>query len=256
MILTQLVQVVVDLGLPRPGSVATAVAGSAGLFAGGLLSFVLAALLNGLLLVVLSRAVVGQRVDAAAAWRSVAPRLAGLIGLTLLVALVIGGIVLVAVLPGLVAGATGSTGAIMLMLALLLVAVVAVVALAVYWAFAAAVYVLEPVGVLAALRRSAQLVHGAWWRIFGILLLGSLLVGVVAIAVVGVIGGFTLEPDTTGWIVRTSIGTVLVGTLATPFSTGVVGLLYLDQRIRRERLDIALAQSAAGAQPPQSFPPR
>ena len=44
-------------------------------------------------------------------------------------------------------------------------------------------------------------------------------------------------------MVRTAIAYVVVGTFATPFGVGVIGLLYVDQRIRKERLDLDLARS-------------
>ncbi len=37
----------------------------------------------------------------------------------------------------------------------------------------------------------------------------------------------------------------LVGLLVTPFTAGVTALLYLDQRIRREGLDITMQQAAS-----------
>jgi hypothetical protein len=39
---------------------------------------------------------------------------------------------------------------------------------------------------------------------------------------------------------------VVVTTFATPYFAGLTGLLYVDQRIRRERYDLQLATWAAG----------
>ena len=38
---------------------------------------------------------------------------------------------------------------------------------------------------------------------------------------------------------------VLVTAVATPFLAGITGLLYADQRIRRERFDLDIARTAA-----------
>jgi hypothetical protein len=45
-------------------------------------------------------------------------------------------------------------------------------------------------------------------------------------------------------LVVTSVGTILASTVTAPFSAGISGLLYFDQRIRREALDIELARAA------------
>jgi hypothetical protein len=42
----------------------------------------------------------------------------------------------------------------------------------------------------------------------------------------------------------TSIGTVVGATLTTPFQAGVTGLLYIDQRMRREGFDAELQRAA------------
>jgi len=87
-------------------------------------------------------------------------------------------------------------------------------------------------------------VRGSWWRVFGILLACTLVVAAVAVVVLGVFGVLTPEPQDASQIVRSAIATIVLGTVTTPFGTAVVGLLYLDQRIRRERLDLELARYA------------
>jgi Na+/serine symporter len=80
---------------------------------------------------------------------------------------------------------------------------------------------------------------------FGILLLSGLIVIIPAVVVMGLFGALAPEPADTATLVRTAIAYVVVGTLATPFVTGVTGLLYVDQRIRQERLDLELARYPA-----------
>jgi hypothetical protein len=216
-----------------------------GLFGSAFVAVVLNSLLAGLLIVVLSQAVLGRRMNARHAWQAVAPRAPGLIGLTLLVALMILVVLLVPMLLALVAGATGSGEAIGLGAVLIVVAVAATVYLSVLWTLAPAAYVLEPIGVQAALSRSARLLRGSWWRTFGILLLSGLLVAIPAAVVMGLLGALGERPAGIGTSVRAAIAYVLVGAFATPFGVGIVGLLYVDRRIRRERLDLELARYPA-----------
>jgi hypothetical protein len=49
--------------------------------------------------------------------------------------------------------------------------------------------------------------------------------------------------DLTGLVV-TAIGTIIASTITAPFTAGVTGLLYFDQRIRKEAFDIQLNQAA------------
>jgi len=44
--------------------------------------------------------------------------------------------------------------------------------------------------------------------------------------------------------VLVALGAVIASTLTTPFQAGVTGLLYFDQRMRREGLDITLQRAA------------
>ncbi len=50
----------------------------------------------------------------------------------------------------------------------------------------------------------------------------------------------------TGFSIAIGLASVLVTTFATPYFAGLTGLLYVDQRIRRERYDLQLATWAAG----------
>jgi len=99
------------------------------------------------------------------------------------------------------------------------------------------------------------IVRGSWWRTFGILLLATvvalllsavfaLITGVVLASAPGVFGDF-LDGDltTTGHIVE-GLGNLLATTVSAPIMSGAVVLLYVDLRIRREGLDVTLAEAA------------
>ncbi|MEV6874077.1 hypothetical protein [Amycolatopsis sp. NPDC051128] len=232
-----------DLG---PGSTDEEVAGAMfGALGDVLLALVPTALLttlfmavaNGLLAAVMGRAVLGREVTFAIAWSEVRPRLLPLLGVGFLyaIATTVGG--LLCFVPGIVAY--------------------------VYWSLANPALVLERGTLREAFSRSAKLVKGAFWRVFGILLLAGLLESVVSSIIQlpfnigsGLFAGLVnpsrvVVPDT-GDLLLQSVGQIISGTITIPFVALVTVIVYLDQRMRREGMDIELAR-AAGVQPPQAW---
>jgi hypothetical protein len=126
------------------------------------------------------------------------------------------------------------------------------------FALATPALVLEGIGIGQAFGRSRQLVRGSWWRIFGITLLVGVMAAVFAFVVVlpfeALGGGFSATDSLTGkYLVLSTIGTIIASTIAEPFVAATTALLYTDQRIRLERLDIDLARMAGGNTPPVAF---
>lgn len=216
--------------------------------------------LTGILTVVVSRAVLGQGITARQAWEQARPRVPALLGVTVMVMLVVLGVAVIALAPGTVlalAGApTAATATVFVVGAL--VFVVAAVYLYVAFALAPPAIVLERQRVVASMRRSRQLVRGAWWRTFGILLLVNVIAGVLGniLAVPFQLGAmllaflqgdgmnlFALLP-----LLVTSLGTIVSSMVTWPFTAVATALLYVDRRMRREALDIELAR-AAGVPP-------
>ncbi|MFC9395308.1 hypothetical protein ACFTWS_19420 [Streptomyces sp. NPDC057027] len=209
-----------------------------------------------LLTVVISRAVLGRPVSLGSAWQEARPRLLQLLGLTLLLAAMTVAVMTVGLLPGLLIG--GAPG---VALALLggLGAIVADVWLVIRFSLSSPALMLERRGVVQSLKRSAKLVQGSWWRIFGITLLTQLLLFLfgMIIAIPFTIIGFVVDSEgftgllsgnstTFGWpfLIVTGIGGVITSAITYPISAGVTVLLYVDQRIRREALDLELARAA------------
>jgi hypothetical protein len=238
-----------------------AVAGVVGsTIAGGtvavIVQFVATIVLSGMLMVVLSQAVLGRKMSIGEAWAAVRGRILGLLGLTLLTALLVSLVMIVGSIP-LVISAVTESGAVAVVGVLFLLASVGVMAwLGVSWSLAAPAYVLEGISVTEALRRSFGLVRTQWWRVFGILLLGGIIAGLIGLILelpfsfaADAVGGSPDPTDPFGGttmvaVVVASIGTIIAGTVTAPFSAGISGLLYFDQRIRREALDIELARAA------------
>jgi hypothetical protein len=226
------------------------------------ISFLLNVLATGMLTTAMGRAVLGRPVSTSDVWTRARRRFWPLLGLTLLVGLVVGltatvGLAL-AVGLGLLLGQVNVGLGVLVGLALGLVAMLATVWLSVTLLLAPVALVLEDVGVATSMRRSARLVRGAWWRTFGIYLLATIIAYVVAQVltvpfslagtVVGTVGssGDVANPFTLASSIAGALGTLVSQTVVIPFTAGIVALLYIDRRIRREALDIELAR-AAGA---------
>ncbi|MGC4946599.1 glycerophosphoryl diester phosphodiesterase membrane domain-containing protein [Streptomyces sp. DT224] len=208
------------------------------------------------LTVVISRSVLGRPVTLSEAWAEARPRLLPLLGLTLLLAVMGGAIMTAGILPGFLIGDAAGVGLAFLGL---LAATAVFLWLSVRFSLAAPALMLERQPVATAMRRSAKLVRGAWWRTFGILALTWLLTLIVGLVVgipfgvvaMGVDDGTLsslLSGETTefGWpfLIVSALGDVVAATITYPLSAGVTALLYVDQRIRREALDLDLARAA------------
>ncbi|MDA5286416.1 hypothetical protein ACWGHM_04060 [Streptomyces sp. NPDC054904] len=209
-------------------------------------------LVTGLLAGVVSRAVLGQSSTVAAHLRSVRPLVPRMLGLTAVLFLGALAAGFLPVLPGLLTGNAFLT---------ILGVPVGLVLLA--WFFVT--FVLAPPALMMergkvtdALRRSAKLVKGSWWRIGGISALTwaitwltSMIIAVpfAAIAMFVSPGGLSDILDGTSaqswsFLLVTAIGGLIALTITMPMQTGVTSLLYIDQRIRREALDLELARAA------------
>jgi len=183
-------------------------------------------LLAALAAVVVREGMLGRKVTMTEAWRQVRPRFGTVIG----------------------AGVLGTLGWVAASITL-----VGGVFLYVSWHFATVVAVVEGGTVRGVLRRSMATVRTRWWRTLGILLLISLVSGIVGNIIslpflfIGggtssLFGGTSLS---TGALAVSDIGHLIASTLITPFTVCAVALLYVDNRMRGEGLDVALRQAAS-----------
>ena len=97
---------------------------------------------------------------------------------------------------------------------------------------------LEKQGIRKSLGRSAKLVHGSWWRVFGIQLLAFFIANVVA-AIIGIPFGFIgaalggdgvsglLTAGDLGWtfLIVSGLGSVIASMVTFPITAGVTVLL-------------------------------
>lgn len=213
-----------------------ALIGGFGGITSALVAAVIGAVITGMLVVVVSEDVLGRRVTAADVWRRIRPRL-----WPLLLAAAIAGILpylglLFLLIPGLILWA---------LLALTTPALV-----------------LEGLGPLAALRRSAQL---AWpvlirvWCVRALSVLMGLLIQILVALPFGLIGAlFVVTSDsdpgtaaTVAVLALDALGGIVAGMITAPFLAGVLALLYIDRRMRAEGLDFVLRRQKRTARRPR-----
>jgi hypothetical protein len=222
----------------------------------GLFGFLASIVVTGLIVPVVTRATIGQKLTAGAAWQQARGRLVRLLLLALLegaVAVVVLGVpITLAVVFGFAVGRDSGGGlalAILLGILVVIAAVCAMLAVHIRWfQLAAPVVVVEKRGVFAALGRSGRLVKGQFWRILGIYLLTVLATGIlnqivgVPFAILG--GGLALvfpgSGGTVGLLLSSNLASVISGAIVGPFTGAVSVLQYLDQRFRKEGFDIEL----------------
>ncbi|MEU6578780.1 glycerophosphoryl diester phosphodiesterase membrane domain-containing protein [Streptomyces sp. NPDC046805] len=228
-----------------------------------LISMIGTIIATALLATVTSRAVLGKSVTTAEALRDARPQALKLVGLILLLLLITCGVLFCGALPGILVWASGGGRAAAVGLAALgiIVAVVVAVWLMVRFSLAAPALMLEKQGILKSMSRSVKLVRGSWWRIFGIQLLAALIANIVASIIVLPFAALAIAfsgdgfsdylkgSGGIGWtfLIISGIGAVIGSMITLPITAGVTALLYIDQRIRREALDLELAR-AAGVQ--------
>lgn len=204
--------------------------------------------LIGILTTVVGKAVLGQPAEFRQIWLSVRTKLPRLLGLAMIFLLVS----IALFVPAFLVARMSPPLAVLFVVCGLVIAV----CLYVLFSLAAPALILEDTGIGRSLRRSSQLVRPDFGRVFGI----SLLTFVIVVSIATIVqlpfeflgGGFEgifsgeFSQITVAYLVFTSIGTIVASTITEPFTASVTALLYTDQRMRREGLDIELARHASG----------
>ncbi len=213
--------------------------------------------LTGFLAYVIGQAVLGRKVGIGETWDGTKRRLPAVAGAVALT--VLGALLIVVVLFGPpIAWLVAAGDAQAVPIALLVLAAIGSVPLYLFlWtrlAFVTAVIVLEERGVFSAFARSWRLTAGMpFWRILGIRLLTNLIVGFAAflitfpLTLAGFAVVFALGDEGAIFMWQAILGgvaTLISGAITTPFSAGVDALMAIDQRIRREGLDVQLIHAS------------
>ncbi len=141
-------------------------------------------------------------------------------------------------LAGLLLGLAWTIERSLLAVLALLVAVVLVVTLAIYWSAAVQAVVIEGRGPARALRRSADLVRGSWWRVAGVTLvlaLAALGLGIILQMPFAILSRAIAPAQATALSsVVDLLGAILVGVAVPPVLAIGGTLLYYDLRVRKE----------------------
>jgi len=238
------------------------------------LSVVVGALLQGIVVLEVSRAALGEKQNAGQLFRRFRGRIGALIGWSAIVT----GAVLVAVgiLVGLIVLFVATLGTAGIVLAVLLGLLgLAGGAVLYFWlgtklSLVPSAIVLERLGIRAAVRRSWALTRGFFWRTLGIELLVAVILN-VATQIASVPLSF-LSPLITGLIdpngqngptvIAITIGigvlglalTLVVGSIVAVVQAAATALIYIDLRIRTEGLDLELARFVEARQAGEELP--
>ena len=230
------------------------------------LSMMATSIIIGLLIVTVSRTILGRKASLGDVWQRTRPRVWALIGQTLLIELILAVITAVfvavavgigwALLGNVIANGAAEDSAgtfvvvFLVILALLIVLGLAIFALMCKLCLAPAALVLENIGVMEGISRSWTLTRGYFWRIVGIRLLSFIIVffasQIVSQGVSIVMQGLLYAaPDMTlAILVASTLLSSLVQAAILPFDSAVVALMYTDLRMRSEGLDVELRHAA------------
>lgn len=249
----------------------------------GVIAYLLAsAVVQAAVPVVLQEAVLGRPIGFGTVWRRAWSRVWAMIGTVFLLALAVAipflviMFTMVATVVYFVSLGNSDTAGPLLLFGLLGWLVLAPLAIWLWVKFSLAptIVVFEAQRPVAALRRSARLVQGSWWRVLGITLLALGLASVVGYMIqmpfqaLGMIPGSVDSTEMTGEPSGGEILALFGGIMVLSMISGLVsqlfssifpplmtGLLYVDLRMRNEGLAPVLAEAAAQNLPEQYGPP-
>jgi hypothetical protein len=230
-------------------------------FVAGLLAFAADTILQGVITTEVARGTLGEKLPLAALWTRTRGRLAALFGWA---GIVIGAtVVILAILVGIVAllvslGTGGVIAGVLLGILFLFGSVVAGVWLTTKLSLVPSALVIERLGIRRSIARSWSLTRGFFWRTFGIEILVGAIVAVAAYIIevpVTIIVELVTQVDhptgvaagtatlTTAFGVSAIVSGIvaaLIATVTAIISTAATSLIYIDLRIRKEGLDLAL----------------
>ena len=133
------------------------------------------------------------------------------------------------------------------------------------WGLSPAALISEGAGPVRSLGRSFQLVKGAWWRVFGMLFVTTILVAIITSIVTSPLqiavtfgSGFASSPEavfSSGYLAANTLISGLATAITLPFTAAVVVALYFDQRVRKEGYDLERLIADLGDPPPSATTP-
>ena len=252
----------------------TSLSGSFSQLGGSLLQVLATVLLSGLIVVAVSRSVLGRVASSKEVWERTKSKFLPLIGLNIITSIISGLMMIIGIAVFFVLLASVASTAktetelfqglgITLVGLLILMVISALVSsyLSIKFSVASPAMVLENLGVFAAIGRSWSLTRGNFWRLFGINILTAIITSMVAGIFVGIadalgaifiVVGSSSPEDVIASLNTTYILIMVMSTIAQllilPFTSSVNALLYIDLRMRKEGLDVELRNAVAEQQ--------
>ncbi|BDH77481.1 hypothetical protein ATCC27039_16070 [Actinomyces naeslundii] len=232
-----------------------------------ILTMFASSILTGLLIVTVSRTILGRKASLSDVWQRTKPRVWALIGQAVIIQLIFIAVLAAAIgvflalflglrIPDLVDSASpdDAVGTILLTILglLVLVALVGLGMFALYCklSLAPAALILENVGVFEGISRSWALTRGYFWRVVGIQILSFLIMSFASAIVttpISMLAGVLTAAAPSAQILALGMS-VLLGNIVTaatlPFDSAVNALIYTDLRMRSEGLDVELRRAA------------
>lgn len=241
---------------------------------GTLLQNLATVLLSGLIVVAVSRSVLGRVASSKEVWERTKSKFLPLIGLNIITSIISGLMMIIGIVVFFVLLASAASTAktdreflqdlgVSLVGLLILMVISALVSsyLSIKFSVASPAMVLENLGVFAAIGRSWSLTCGNFWRLFGINILTAIITSMVAGIFVGIadalgaifiVVGSSSPEDVIASLNTTYILIMVMSTIAQllilPFTSSVNALLYIDLRMRKEGLDVELRNAVAEQQ--------
>ena len=252
----------------------TSLSGSFSQLGGTLLQALATVLLSGLIVVAVSRSVLGRVASSKEVWERTKSKFLPLIGLNIITGIISGLMVIIGIVAFFVllasVASTAETetelwqgmGIALVGIFILVVAGVVVSSyLSIKFSVASPAMVLENLGVFAAIGRSWSLTRKNFWRLLGINILTTIITSMVAgifggiasaLSVIFVVAGSSSPEDAITSINTAYILTMVMSSIAQllilPFTSSVNALLYIDLRMRKEGLDVELRNAVAEQQ--------
>ena len=245
----QLTEISVDLDPSGQMGFAEQVGSSIGLLIAAPVTSIATTILTGLLIVSVSRSVLGQVATVGEVLRSW--RVWLVVGFTFLTGVVLLGALAVLSTGVALLAVNDQVGlAVLAGLGGLALYTVALVWFATRTLLVPPALMLEGKKFWPTISRAWRLTYQGFWRLFGIYLLTTILAGIIAQIIIfpaSLIAQIVLRDPTAtsfGSVVVVGIAQIIASTLSTTFVSAVVALLYIDVRMRREGLDVELARAA------------
>jgi hypothetical protein len=227
-----------------------------------LLTIGASALLQGIIVVEVSRAALGEKQSFRQLWGRVRGRFGALIGWTALIILAV--TITLAIVAGLVFLFVATLGVAGIVIGVI-IGILGGLALFVGWfwistklSLVPSVLVLERLTIRAAVARSWSLTRGYFWRTLGIQLLVAVILSIASqivsapLSFIGPLiiqltdpngqGGVTTVLIAGGIALLSLIVSVVIGAITTVVQSATTALIYLDLRMRKEGLDLELAR--------------